>query len=93
MVEILIRASFRWLFWHSIVVDGNFHADHLKMRHPENDVTLADGLAFIVETKPYLKHISESKDIKQACFLLLFSFLLMAQSTLIRNLLATIIGP
>ncbi|KAH9983732.1 hypothetical protein BJV77DRAFT_966605 [Russula vinacea] len=59
----------QWLFWRSIVVDGNFHADHLKMRHPENDVTLADGLAFMVETKPYLKHISESRDIKQACFL------------------------
>ena len=86
-------ASFRWLFWHSIVVDGNFYTDHLKMRHSEDDVTLADGLAFMVETKPYLKYISESKDIKQACFLLLFSFLFMAQSTLIRNLLATIIGP
>jgi hypothetical protein len=93
MVEILISTSFRWLFRRSIVVDGNFHADHLKMQHPEDDVTLADGLAFMVETKPYLKHISESRDIKQACFLLLFSFLFMAQSNLIRNLLATIIGP
>ena len=46
MVEILICASFRWLFRRSIVVDGNFHADHLKMRHPKDDVTLADGLAF-----------------------------------------------
>ncbi|KAH9991703.1 hypothetical protein BJV77DRAFT_946093, partial [Russula vinacea] len=61
----------QWLFWHSIVVDGNFYTDHLKMRHSEDDVTLADGLAFMVETKPYLKYISESKDIKQACFLLL----------------------
>ena len=46
MVEILISTSFRWLFRCSIVVDGNFHADHLKMRHPKDDVTLADGLAF-----------------------------------------------
>ena len=74
-------------------MDGNFHADHLKMRHPEDDVTLADGLAFMVETKPYLEHISESKDIKQAHLLSLFSFLFMAQSNLIRNLLAIIIGP
>jgi hypothetical protein len=27
----------RWLFRHSIVTDGNFHADHMKMRNLEND--------------------------------------------------------
>jgi hypothetical protein len=57
----------RWLFRRSIVVDGNFHADHLKMRYPEDDVTLADGCAFMVETEPYLEHLSESKDMKQVC--------------------------
>jgi hypothetical protein len=74
-------------------MDGNFHVDHLKMRHPEDNVTLADGLAFMVETKPYLEHIFESKDIKQAHLLSLFSFLFMAQFNLIRNLLAIIIVP
>lgn len=53
------------------MVDGNFHADHLKMRHPEDDVALADGCAFMVETGPYEEHLRESKDVKQVCFLIL----------------------
>jgi hypothetical protein len=67
-MELLTKGTFRWLFRRSIVVDGNFHADHLKMRHPEDDVTLADGCAFMVETEPYLNHllVSESSNIKQA---------------------------
>lgn len=48
------------------MVDGNFHADHLMMKYPEDDVTLADGLAFMVETAPYEEHISESVESKQA---------------------------
>ena len=47
------------------MVDGNFHADHLKMRYPENDVALADGSAFMVETAPYEEHLKDSKDVKQ----------------------------
>ena len=58
----------RWLFRRSIVVDGNFHADHLKMKHPEDDVALSDGCAFMVKTEPYQEHLSESKDMKQVCF-------------------------
>jgi hypothetical protein len=58
----------RWLFRRSIVVDGNFHADHLKMQHPEDDVALSDGCAFMVKTEPYQEHLSESKDIKQVYF-------------------------
>jgi hypothetical protein len=70
----LTHRSLRWLFRRSIVVDGNFHADHLKMRYPEDDVALADGCAFMVETKPYQDHLSESKDIKQVCCLIFLSF-------------------
>jgi hypothetical protein len=58
----------RWLFRRTIVVDGNFHADHLKMKHPEDDVALSDGHAFMVKTEPYQEHLSESKDIKQVYF-------------------------
>jgi hypothetical protein len=32
------------------VVDGNFHADHLKMKNPLDDVDLADGLGFMVQS-------------------------------------------
>lgn len=55
----------RWLYQRSFVVDGNFHGDHMKMRRPDDDVELADGLGFVVEDKPYKTHLSESKEIKQ----------------------------
>jgi hypothetical protein len=51
----------------SIVVDGNFHADHLKMKNPEDDVELADGMGFMTESAPYEQHIKESKEQKQVC--------------------------
>lgn len=62
------REYIRWLFRRSVVVDGNFHADHLKMKYPEDDVALADGCAFMVETLSYEEHLKESKDIKQVHF-------------------------
>ena len=30
------------------VVDGNFTTQHMKMRKPEDDVALSDGLAYMV---------------------------------------------
>lgn len=55
----------RWLYRRTLVVDGSFHGDHMKMRNPDDDVELADGLGFVVEDKPYKVHLSESKEIKQ----------------------------
>jgi hypothetical protein len=69
----LIGRQYRWLFRRSIVVDGNFHADHLKMRNPE-DVALADGCAFMVETKPYMQHLLDSKEGKQVSIGNVFPF-------------------
>jgi hypothetical protein len=63
----------RFIFRRSVVVDGNFHADHLKMRNPEDDVELADGLAFMVKSGPYQEHLKESKDMKQVHYPLVFS--------------------
>jgi hypothetical protein len=37
------------------------------MRYPEDDVSLADGRAFMVESGPYQDHLSDSIDMKQAC--------------------------
>ena len=90
--QALIPERLRWLFRRSIVVDGNFHADHLKMQHPEDDVALADGCAFMVKTQPYLEHLLESKDVKQVYFAN-FPHILTVHKSKIRNLDATIIGP
>jgi hypothetical protein len=40
----------------------------MKMRYPEDDVALADGLAFMVETQPYEEHLKDSKEVKQVHF-------------------------
>ena len=34
-------------------MDGNFQAEHMKMRNPENDVPLSDGAGFMISKKPY----------------------------------------
>jgi hypothetical protein len=42
------------------VVDGNFTAQHMKMRKPEDDVALSDGLAYMVANEPYQNHIAQA---------------------------------
>ena len=34
-------------------MDGNFQAEHIRMRNPENDISLSDGTEFMVSKKPY----------------------------------------
>ena len=42
-------------------MDGNFAAEHMKMRNPEDDVHLADGDGFFVESTDYQKHLATVK--------------------------------
>ena len=58
---------FRWLYTRSIVIDGNFSAEHLKMRQPEKDVPLSPGGRYMVEPKRYESHLNTGKEIKQVC--------------------------
>jgi hypothetical protein len=51
------------------VVDGNFTAQHMKMRKPENDVPLSDGLAYMVANEPYQKHIAQAANNEEACII------------------------
>ncbi|KAF8262977.1 hypothetical protein EI94DRAFT_1704357 [Lactarius quietus] len=39
------------------MMDGNFQAEHMKMRNPENDVPLSEGTGFMVSQKPYELHL------------------------------------
>jgi hypothetical protein len=48
-----------------IAIDGNFHADHVKMRRPEDDVGLTNGEGYMVEDSRYKKHLAVSKEPKQ----------------------------
>jgi len=47
-----------WVTRRTITVDGNFHADHIKMRRPDLDIWLSDGKAFMVEDTRYMEYLS-----------------------------------
>ena len=55
----------------TFVVDGNFSAEHLKMRQPANDVSIADGHGFMVTDGPYKQHLVEANEDRQVGRLLL----------------------
>lgn len=40
-----------------MIMDGNFTAQHRKMKNPEDDVRFADGHGFMVEDAPYREHL------------------------------------
>ena len=63
MIFVLILS--RWLYTRSIVIDGNFSAEHLKMKKPEGDVALSPGGRYMVEPKKYQLHLMTGKEIKQ----------------------------
>jgi hypothetical protein len=46
-------------------MDGNFSAEHMAMRSPDNDVPISDGAAFMVSTKNYKAHIASAQEEKQ----------------------------
>ena len=45
------------LFMRGFMMDGNFQAEHMKMRNPENDIPLLDGTGFMVSQIPYEEHL------------------------------------
>ncbi|KAF8545678.1 hypothetical protein OG21DRAFT_1428852, partial [Imleria badia] len=47
------------------VVDGNFTAQHMKMKRPQDDIALSDCLAYMMEEKPYQNHVSSAPDNKE----------------------------
>ena len=61
----LMLIGIRWLYTRSIVIDGNFSAEHLKMRQPEEDIALSPGGRYMVEPKRYELHLGTGKEIKQ----------------------------
>ena len=60
--------SYRWLNRRSIVVDGNFSAEHMKMKNAKDDVWLSNGEAYIVEAAKYKMHLEDSINGKEVSF-------------------------
>ena len=54
-------------------MDGNFQAEHMKMRNPENDVPLSDGTGFMVSRMPYEAHLKSAVESRQVRFISGFS--------------------
>ena len=48
----------------SVVLDGNFTSQHRCMKHPEDDVALADGHAYMVTDAPYKEHLKTAAETK-----------------------------
>lgn len=47
------------------MIDGNFTADHLKMKRPENDVCLTPGSRYMVEPTRYEAHLQGASDSRE----------------------------
>jgi hypothetical protein len=62
--------DYSWLFRRSIVVDGNFSAEHMKMLRADEDVRLVNGEGYMVEERVYQEHLKASSDQKEVRFLL-----------------------
>ena len=65
MFIIIMLITSRWLYTRSIVIDGNFSAEHLKMKQPEGDIALSPGGRYMVEPKRYELHLRTGKEIRQ----------------------------
>ncbi|KAG1738640.1 uncharacterized protein EDB91DRAFT_1237709 [Suillus paluster] len=51
-----------WLITRSLVMDGNFKAEHMHPVNPSDEVSLMDGLAFMVSDERYKSHLSIAQD-------------------------------
>jgi len=52
----------KWVTRRTITVDGNFHADHIKMRRPDLDIMLTNGRGYMVEDEKYKEYLSVAKE-------------------------------
>ena len=60
------------LFMRGFMMDGNFQAEHMRMRNSENDVPLSDGAGFMVSKKPYELHLKSAVERQQVSLYLMF---------------------
>lgn len=54
-----------WIYARSLVMDGNFKAEHLHPTHPEDEVWLTDGRCCMVTRQAYQSHLTNAKEVVQ----------------------------
>jgi hypothetical protein len=59
------KLSIRWKYTRGLVFDGNFSAEQLKMKRPEDDVHLTYGTGFLTEEARYQNHLKVAIEIKE----------------------------
>ncbi|KAG1845595.1 hypothetical protein C8R48DRAFT_750720 [Suillus tomentosus] len=59
------RETPSWLYTRSLVMDGNFKAEHLHATNPADEVSLMDGRGFMVGDALYKEHLAIAKDAVQ----------------------------
>jgi hypothetical protein len=64
-LELLMDFYSKILFMRGFIMDGNFQAEHMKMRNPENDVPLSEGTGFMVSRAPYELHLQSAFERRQ----------------------------
>jgi hypothetical protein len=57
-----------WVTRRTITVDGNFHADHIKMRRPDLDIMLTDGQGYMVDDNRYKEYLKVAKEPRLVSF-------------------------
>jgi len=65
-----------WVTRRTITVDGNFHADHIKMRRQDLDVALSNGDGYMVEEAHFKEYLSVAKEPRYVGLLKFNSFTL-----------------
>lgn len=43
----------------TLLADGNFKQEHLKMKFPDDDVPLSDGHGYMVTKAPFERYLAE----------------------------------
>jgi hypothetical protein len=69
-----------WLYRRSLVVDGNFSLEHMRMKKGENDVFLSDGEGYMVQSLPYQEHLTSSLETPQVYPCWIYTFYLIMLS-------------
>jgi len=67
----------------SFVADGNFTADHIKQKRPQDDVWLSDGEGMMTAREPYATHIRLATETKEVglSFPPILSFSMLSRKT------------